>query len=126
MITLVPISVGELLDKLSILRIKLKKVDDTGKLKNIKKEHSLLLEVIKNNNLKGWEDQEKRLYKINSSLWDIEDRIRVKEKLKEFDKEFVALARSVYITNDLRFSAKCKVNRVYDSNVIEEKSYKVY
>jgi len=126
MITLVPISTGELLDKLSILEIKLKKVKDASKLENIKREHGLLLEVIKSNNLKGWKNQAERLFKINSSLWDIEDRIRIKEKLKEFDKEFVALARSVYVTNDLRFSAKSEVNEMYDSNVVEEKSYEVY
>jgi hypothetical protein len=123
----VEISNGELLDKISILEIKLDKIKDKDKLVNIQKEFNelnpLCNELFK---IYGGELQVHylALAKINGQLWDIEDWVRDCEHEKRFDKEFVELARSVYITNDKRSEVKKIINIVTNSGLIEEKSYK--
>ena len=101
----IPVSLGELLDKISILEIKNKKITNESKLVNIKKELSGLKNVLKelDINMSEANDLFEDLYKINLSLWEIEDSIRLLEKNEDFGKDFVKLARSVYITNDKRF-----------------------
>ena len=123
-----PISVGELLDKISILKIKSFKIKDEEKLKNVKLELEYLNNIAKEK-LSKYENLEKRseeLYQVNASLWNIEDQIRVAEKRKDFDSEFIFLARSVYITNDKRFDIKNKINEECGSELKEEKSYEKY
>lgn len=119
----IPISIGELFDRISILEIKLEKIQNNEKLKNIKKELLLL------NNLSADVDTSNiqhliiELKTINLILWDIEDRIRIKEQSLQFDEQFIQLARNVYITNDRRSEIKRKINLITNSELIEEKSY---
>tara|TARA_B100000945_G_C20229510_1_gene524587 strand:+ start:271 stop:657 length:387 start_codon:yes stop_codon:yes gene_type:complete len=124
----IPVSLGELLDKISILEIKNKKILDDTKLVNIKKELSGLRKVLKslNINLTEINDLYEELYNINLTLWDIEDSIRILEKNESFDQEFIDFARKVYITNDKRFEVKNKINKTFNSKYIEEKSYEHY
>ena len=122
---LAPISIGELIDKITILEIK--QIYMTGiKLKNINKEMKLLKNILQNNNLEINIDLIKNLKNINKKLWEIEDNIRIKESKQEFDEEFIKLARSVYIENDKRASIKKEINQKYNSDLVEEKSYKNY
>ena len=121
----VPISLGELIDKITILEIK--KVHMNGKqLNNINKELGLLNDILQEKNIKVDSDLINNLKNINNSLWEIEDNIRVKERNQEFDKEFIQLARSVYKTNDMRASIKKEINQKYKSEIVEEKSYHNY
>lgn len=122
----VPISLGELIDKYTILLIKSEKIKDSVKLENVAKEQELLFQKIQSLNLDGIEKHIESLKQVNLKLWQIEDDIRLKEKAKTFDEEFVALARSVYITNDQRFAAKDQVNQAYGSEIKEVKSYEDY
>ena len=124
----IPVSLGELLDKISILEIKKKKIQNESKLKNIKKELIGLRNVLDklNIDLSQTDDLYKDLYEINLSLWEIEDSIRVLEKNKDFEKQFIDLARSVYITNDKRFEVKNEINKLFNSEYVEEKSYEDY
>ena len=120
---LAPISIGELIDKITILEIK--QIYMTGiKLKNINKEMKLLKNILQDKNLEINIDLIKNLKKINKKLWEIEDNIRIKESKQEFDEEFIKLARSVYIENDKRASIKKEINQKYNSDLVEEKSYK--
>ena len=122
---LAPISIGELIDKITILEIK--QIYMTGiKLKNINKELKLLKNILQDKNLEINIDLIKNLKKINKTLWEIEDNIRIKESKQEFDEEFIKLARSVYIENDKRASIKKEINQRYNSDLVEEKSYKNY
>ena len=122
---LAPISIGELIDKITILEIK--QIYMTGiKLKNINKEMKLLKNILQDKNLEINIDLIKNLKKINKKLWEIEDNIRIKESKQEFDEEFIKLARSVYIENDKRASIKKEINQKYNSDLVEEKSYKNY
>ena len=121
----VPISVGELIDKITILEIKKDKLKNL-KLKNILKELSFLRAVLENNNILIPDEIYFQLKSINLKLWDIEDKIRIKEKNKEFDNEFIELARSVYLNNDRRFETKKELNIILNSEIIEEKSYEKY
>ena len=122
---LAPISLGELIDKITILEIK--QIYMTGiKLKNINKETKLLKNILQDKNLEINIDLIKNLKKINKKLWEIEDNIRIKESNQEFDEEFIKLARSVYIENDKRASIKKEINQKYNSDLVEEKSYKNY
>jgi len=122
---LAPISIGELIDKITILEIK--QINMTGiKLKNINKEMKLLKNILQDKNLEINIDLIKNLKKINKKLWEIEDNIRIKESKQEFDEEFIKLARSVYIENDKRASIKKEINQKYNSDLVEEKSYKNY
>ena len=123
------ISVGELLDKISILQIKYEKIDDKLKLIEVKKELSYLEAIIKKNNLLSdnmYFDLFQSLIDINKTLWEIEDEIRIKEKNKEFDEHFIKLARNVYIKNDERFRIKNSINLHFGSQINEVKSYKEY
>ena len=124
----IPVSLGELLDKISILEIKSIKISNESKLANIKKELSGLKEVLENLNINFSEIKNlyEELYKINLGLWEIEDSIRILEKNKNFEKDFIDLARSVYITNDKRFQVKNEINKLFNSNYVEEKSYEDY
>jgi len=119
----IEVSIGEILDKISILEIKKNKIKDKEKLKNINNEFNTLVE-----SYPSYIDQleYKDLLKINSLLWDIEDRLRLKEKNKKFDEEFIRLARDVYFTNDKRSVIKKKINIRLGSDLIEEKSYEDY
>ena len=124
----IPVSLGELLDKISILEIKSIKISNESKLTNIKKELSGLKKVLENLNINFSEIKKlyEELYKINLGLWEIEDSIRILEKNKNFEKDFIDLARSVYITNDKRFQVKNEINKLFNSNYVEEKSYEDY
>jgi Family of unknown function (DUF6165) len=125
---LVPISPGELLDKITILRIKSARMTDAVKLANVRLELSLLE--------KTWRDsvdasidvstEERALQAVNERLWVIEDDIRDKERVQAFDARFIELARAVYIENDERAAIKKRVNVKLGSRIVEEKSYKPY
>lgn len=125
---LVPISVGELIDKISILKIKKKKITNKIKQKNIIKELNFLEKIYKSNFKKNKKLKyyEKQLIKINNILWEIENKIRNCESKKNFKKTFIYLARSVYVNNDKRSKIKRKINTLTRSTLIEEKSYKSY
>jgi hypothetical protein len=116
----IPASVGEVLDKISILQIKSERITDGRKLANVRHELRCLEDAARNHRLPKLEE---KLRWVNEALWDIEDRIRVKEKLGEFDDEFIQLARSVYMTNDKRAEIKREINEAIGSELIEEKSY---
>jgi hypothetical protein len=122
----VEVSIGELVDKVSILSIKLKKIKDARKLANIQKEYNILVKAMEGTGFSPGSDEFKRLEAINLKLWDIEDQIRTKEAKKEFDEAFIALARSVYFTNDERAMVKREVNIKYGSGIVEEKEYVEY
>lgn len=121
----IEVSIGEIVDKLSILDIKMKNIEDIEKLKNIEKEFNYLNDIVFNK-LKIEEVDYQRLVSINTKLWIIEDDIREKERCKEFDEIFVELARSVYFTNDERSVIKKDINLKYGSDFVEEKSYNSY
>ena len=122
-----PISVGELLDKLSILSIKKKRLTNPDKLFQVEKEFSFLYELSTQFlTVKDYFNLYDDLVLINSKLWEIEDNLRVREKNKKFDEEFIELARSVYYTNDERFELKNKINLLSNSEIQEQKSYEDY
>ena len=125
---LVPISWGELFDKITILQIKLEKLTSKNALNNVGREfkqlHSILIKYFPNSiEAKQLEEE---LKQINQQLWDIEDNIRDKERNRSFDDEFIQLARSVYIINDERSRIKRKINDIFGSEFVEEKSYSEY
>ena len=120
-----PISIGELVDKITILEIKKNKLQNS-KLKNVLKELSFLRELIEKYKIDITEDLYAQLREINLTLWNIEDQIRIKEKNKEFDNTFIELARSVYLKNDKRAEIKKKINQLSNSEITEEKSYSDY
>ena len=124
----IPVSLGELLDKISILEIKSKKISNDSKLTNIKKELNGLKKVLEDLNFNFSETNNlyEELYKINLTLWEIEDSIRILEKDKNFDNEFIELARKVYFTNDKRFEIKSEINKHFGSEFFEEKQYVEY
>ncbi|MGD8779908.1 MAG: DUF6165 family protein [Ignavibacteria bacterium] len=123
----IEISNGELIDKITILELKYKKIqNDEEKRKNIKVELDILKESLKELNINQDSKLYKKLYDINEKLWVIEDEIRLKEKNKEFDKKFIELARSVYYTNDERAKIKREVDVFTNSLIINEKSYEEY
>ena len=124
----IPISLGELLDKISILEIKNKKILDESKILNIKKELNSLKKVLDESNINLSETNSlyNKLYKINLTLWEIEDSIRVLEKNENFGEKFIELARAVYKTNDQRFEVKNDINKLFNSEYVEEKSYEDY
>ena len=124
----VPVSVGELIDKITILEIKSERMDDPEKVANVRVELKLLQET--------WaaaitddaviRDLHAQLKEINEALWEIEDDIRDKERVKEFDERFIELARAVYFTNDRRSKVKKDLNVHLGSQIVEEKSYQDY
>lgn len=122
----VPVSIGELFDKITILRIKNLKIKDLDKLENVKKELLILESLLKDNNL----DKNSKyqifmysLHEINNSLWNIEDRIRDFDSKSQFDELFVETAKLVYEFNDARAKIKKDINLHYGSDIVEEKSY---
>ena len=122
------VSAGELLDKISILEIKLEKISDKSSLEQLKKEYKILKEN-QNSTIK-LEGKIKDLYEslkdINLKLWNIEDRLRICEKNKDFGKEFIELAREVYFNNDKRSKIKSEINKILGSNIKEVKEYAQY
>ena len=125
----VEVSNGELLDKLTILELKLTNITNVQKLSNIQKEHDEL-SPLADQLFDSYGEELKNLYKkfteINSELWTIEDDIRECERNKDFGSDFVSLARSVYFTNDKRSDVKKAINLLTDSGFVEEKSYEDY
>ena len=125
---LVPISPGELIDKITILEIKSARMTDTAKLHNVRTELTLLNETWRASAFAAvditveWAG----LREVNGQLWDIEDRIRDKERANLFDAEFIELARAVYVTNDERAAIKRRINTKLGSSLVEEKSYREY
>lgn len=120
----IEVSNGEVLDKLSILEIKSRKITDQIKLVNVENERKVLIPVyalIATNS--EIESKFMELIQVNTTLWEIEDKIRVKETSEEFDQEFIELARSVYKQNDIRARIKKEINLLSNSILIEEKSY---
>ena len=124
----IPISPGELVDKITILEIKKEFIIDSNKLKNINYEYNLLMKIYNDDVSKtdGVDVLKTKLKNINLSLWKIEDDIRDCERDKIFDNTFVELARSVYFTNDKRSKVKLEINLLLNSSLVEEKSYKDY
>ena len=124
----VPVSPGELLDKITILRIKQARIQDAAKLRNVTLELELLEATWREAGCAGADlaREERALQAVNEKLWDIEDRIRDKEAHQTFDREFIELARSVYLSNDERAAIKRQVNLQLGSRLVEEKSYKPY
>jgi hypothetical protein len=123
----IEVSIGEIVDKLTILDIKMTKILELEKLKNISKEYGYLKDVVEDDlGISCDSDDYKQLLSVNQELWDIEDKIRDKERGRMFDEEFIELARSVYITNDKRAEIKKEFNLKYGSSFVEEKSYSPY
>ncbi|PPR27935.1 MAG: hypothetical protein CFH32_01471 [Alphaproteobacteria bacterium MarineAlpha9_Bin2] len=125
---IMPVSPAELIDKITILEIKRQFIKDSTKLKNVDLEYKLLLDVLINN-VSGSEELDllrSQLKEVNMKLWDIEDKIRDLEKNKVFDKKFIELARLVYFTNDKRSEIKKDINKLLNSEIVEEKSYSDY
>jgi len=125
---LVPVSPGELLDKITILRIKAARIVDAAKLTNVKLELALLEATWRDSGCaaRGLAQDEHALQQVNERLWDIEDRIRDKEARQTFDREFIELARAVYVSNDERAAIKKRINAQLGSRLVEEKSYRQY
>jgi hypothetical protein len=121
----IEVSNGEIIDKLTILQIKLEKIRDRVKLRNLKKEFDELTNAA-SSILSTSDPLYKALYDVNCELWDIEDRIRDMERRKDFGKEFIETARSVYYKNDKRAEIKREINIKTSSGLIEEKSYEKY
>ena len=128
MLIKIPVSTGELIDKITILEIKKIKVNDKLKLGSIKKEHKYLKDILiaKVKLTKLVKENYSLLKKINLILWDIEDKKRNAEKNQKFDKTFISLARKVYIYNDKRAEVKSILNKITGSDIVEVKSYKKY
>jgi len=125
---LIPISPGELLDKITILQIKAERISDPAKVANVKTELDMLEKVwnetvTDDDVIQGLSNE---LKSVNEALWEIEDDIRDEERNKRFGERFIELARAVYVTNDERANAKKKVNLHLNSSIVEEKSYQDY
>jgi hypothetical protein len=125
---LAPISVGELIDKITILRIKLERIRAAPAQANVERELDRLIEIrarasLDLADLAGLEDE---LFQVNGRLWDVEDELRALEQNGNFGKRFIELARSVYRLNDRRSALKRRINTVTDSTIVEEKSYPTY
>ena len=121
----IEVSNGELVDKLTILEIKLTRIKDSKKLENVRKEHAILEKTVYQIIAKEDELYQK-LLETNQKLWDIEDKIRELERRKDFGQEFIETARSVYINNDFRAKIKKEINLKTNSGLFEEKSYENY
>jgi hypothetical protein len=120
----IPISFGELIDRITILKIKSERISDENKLTMVEKELKLLLEILSDLDFeKKIDRQMNELKEVNETLWEVEDKIREKEKDGEFDEEFISLARSVYKTNDRRNVVKNSINSTLNSDFFEIKSY---
>ena len=121
----IEVSNGEIIDKLTIIRIKLERIKDRTKLANLQKEYDELIKA-SSSILSGSDPLYMALYEVNCELWDIEDRIRDLERHKDFGEKFIATARSVYFKNDKRSEIKREINKKTSSGLIEEKSYEKY
>jgi len=121
----IEVSNGEVVDKLTILEIKLSRIKEKNKLANIRKEHAILDKVV-TKIIQKEDPLYQKLLKTNQLLWEVEDMIRKLEKKKEFGEEFIQLARSVYVHNDERAKIKMAINKKTNSKLIEEKSYEDY
>jgi hypothetical protein len=123
-----PVSYGELIDKITILEIKSRQIRDEAKLANVRNELELLNATWANDSASQTDisAERARLLAVNEALWDIEDRIRLKERAQAFDAEFIELARSVYFRNDERAAFKREINLKLGSQLVEEKSYQDY
>lgn len=123
----IPASVGELIDKLSILQVKKLKIKDVDKLNFVNKEYNLL-NLLSSEYINKPEIDELyvKLIEVNSALWEIEDDLRILENKKQFDEKFIKLARNVYYTNDERFRLKNEINLITDSEIREVKDYVKY
>ena len=122
----IDVSIGEIVDKLSILHIKRENITDDVKLENVNKEYLYLHEIVFSELNINYEDDYSRLLQVNKSLWIIGNKLRDKDRVNEFDQDFIDLARSVYYDNDQRADIKKEINLKYGSYFIEEKSYKNY
>jgi hypothetical protein len=125
----VPISPGELLDKITILRIKSARMSDAAKLDNVRRELALLEQTWRRALTAptvALSAEEQALHAVNERLWDIEDRIRDHEAAGRFDADFIELARAVYVNNDERAAIKKRINVALNSSIVEEKSYRPY
>lgn len=122
----IPTSWGEVIDKITILEIKSERLSEARALANVRKELALLAEIAVPVLAGNIADLKAQLRALNAKLWDIEDNIRAKEAAGAFDEEFIALARSVYKTNDARGDLKRRINMELGSALMEEKSYKKY
>jgi hypothetical protein len=124
----VPVSAGELLDKITILRIKNRRIQDAAKLANVRLELDLLERIWATLGpaIQAVAADEHALQAVNEQLWDIEDRIRVKEAARSFDQDFIDLARAIYHRNDERATIKKRINVALGSRLVEEKSYQPY
>lgn len=122
----IDISIGELVDRVTILSIKREKIKVLRKLRNVEKEYSLLSKQMNKIGIHEHSIELIKLKEVNLKLWQIEDAIRVKERRQEFDEEFIQLARSVYFQNDERAAIKREISIRYDSELIEEKEYTDY
>ena len=123
-----PVSFGELIDKITILEIKSRRITDDAKLANVRNELDLLNATWANHAASHTDigDERARLLAVNELLWDIEDKIRLKERAQAFDQEFIELARAVYFRNDERAAFKREINLKLGSQLVEEKSYQDY
>ena len=123
-----PVSFGELIDKITILEIKSRRITDEAKLANVRNELDLLNATWANHaaSQTDIDDERARLFAVNELLWDIEDKIRLKERAHAFDQEFIELARAVYFRNDERAAFKREINLKLGSQLVEEKSYQNY
>jgi hypothetical protein len=122
----IEVALGEVVDKITILEIKLERIKDPRKRRHIRLEYGLLKDALDGAGIEVDSGDFNELKAVNTRLWEIEDRIRLKERNREFDAEFKELARSVYIENDKRFEIKSRISRVAGSQVIEEKEYTDY
>lgn len=120
----IEVSIGEALDKLSILSIKMEKIKDESKLENVSKEYYMFLDLVDEDMLE--DELYDQLKYVNRRLWEIEDEIRVCEKHGDFNLNFIRLARMVYHNNDKRAEIKKEINIKYGSDLIEEKEYQAY
>ena len=121
----IPVSIGELADKITILTIKLKFLKGNRKA-NVKNEFDLLNEELRQSSITIEDDLMADLQTINQKLWNVEDEIRIKELNNDFNKDFITLARSIYKLNDKRSEIKKKINKKYNSIIFEEKIYEKY
>ena len=122
------ISIGDWVDRLTILEIKLSQIGERDKLDNVRREYETLLAAAPDGLLADADIAEarERLKAVNGELWKIEDEIRVMERARAFDEQFITLARAVYLTNDRRAELKREINRLARSDLVEEKSYATY
>jgi hypothetical protein len=119
----IPVSIGELFDKITILKIKKERIKSLQKIENVEKELELLTQKSNSFDINRIHDEYDELKKVNLILWEVEDKIRKKENENCFDDEFIKLARTVYIENDKRAALKRRINEIMNSDLIEEKEY---